>query len=51
MGNLTELDGLIAIDDLEPHGVRTYDQAPLDVSRNGHPGGDATREYPAINDG
>jgi uncharacterized protein YjiS (DUF1127 family) len=50
MGNLTELDGLIAIDDLEPHGVRTYDHAPLDVSRNGHPGGDATREYPALNE-
>jgi uncharacterized protein YjiS (DUF1127 family) len=50
MGNLTELDGLIAMDDLEPHGVRTCDHAPLDVSRNGHPGGDATREYPALNE-
>lgn len=49
MGNLTELDGLIAIDDLEPHGVSTYDNAPLDVSRNWHPRGDATREHPAIN--
>ena len=48
MGNLTELDGLVAIDDLEPHGVRTYDNAPLDVSRNRHPGGDATREHPPI---
>lgn len=49
MGNLTELDGLIAMDDLEPHGVRAYDTAPLDASRNRHPGGDATREHPAIN--
>lgn len=50
MGNLTELNGLIAIDDLEPHGVRTYGYAPLGVSRNRHPGGDATRELPAINE-
>jgi hypothetical protein len=50
MGNLTELNGLIAIDDLEPHGVRTYGYAPLDVSRSRHPGGDATREHPAINE-
>jgi uncharacterized protein YjiS (DUF1127 family) len=50
MGDLTELDGLIAIDDLEPHGVRTYDHAPLDVSRNRRPASDATHEYPAINE-
>jgi uncharacterized protein YjiS (DUF1127 family) len=50
MGNLTELDGLIAIDDLEPHGVRMYDHAPRDVPRNRHPGGGATREQPAINE-
>jgi uncharacterized protein YjiS (DUF1127 family) len=50
MGNLTELDGLIAIDDLEPHGVRTYDHTPRDVSRNRYPGGDASREHPAINE-
>jgi uncharacterized protein YjiS (DUF1127 family) len=50
MGNLTELDGLIAIDELEPHGVRAYDNSPLDVSRNRHAGGDATREHPAINE-
>jgi uncharacterized protein YjiS (DUF1127 family) len=50
MGNLTELDGLIAIEDLEAHGIRTYDHAPLDVSRNRHPGGDASHEYPAINE-
>jgi uncharacterized protein YjiS (DUF1127 family) len=49
VGNLTELDGLIAIDDLEPHGVRAYDYAPLDVSRSRHPGSDATREHRAIN--
>jgi|GEM_PF-3053357 len=50
MGNLTELDGLIAIDDLELRGVRTYGHAPTDVSRNRHPGGDATPDYPAINE-
>ncbi len=50
MGNLSELDGLIAIDDLEPHGVRTDDHAPRDLSRNRQPGGDATREHPAINE-
>ena len=50
MGNLTELDGLIAIDDLEPHGVRTYDHTPRDVSRNRYPGGDASREHPAIDE-
>ena len=49
MGNLTELDGLIAMDDLEPHGVSAYDNAPLAVSQNRRPGGDATREHPAIN--
>lgn len=50
MGNLTELDGLIAIDELEPHGVRAYDQAPLDLSRRRHPGRHATREHLAINE-
>jgi uncharacterized protein YjiS (DUF1127 family) len=50
VGNLTELDGLIAIDDLEPHGVRAYDHALLDVSRRRHPAGDATREHLAINE-
>jgi uncharacterized protein YjiS (DUF1127 family) len=50
MGNLTELDGLIAIEDLEPHGVGTYKNAPLDISRNRHSGGDASHGYPAINE-
>jgi uncharacterized protein YjiS (DUF1127 family) len=49
VGNLTELDGLIAIDDLEPHGVRACDNAALDVWRNRRPGGDATGEHRAIN--
>ena len=49
MGNLTELDGLIAMDELEPHGVRAYDNAPLDVSRTRYPRSDGTRERPAIN--
>ena len=47
MGNLTELDGLIALDDLEPHGVRAHDNAPL-VSRNTQPRDNATREHLAI---
>ena len=47
MGNLTELDGLISIDDLEPHGVRAYDNTPRDRSRSGH-GDDATRNRSAI---
>ena len=50
MGNLTEFDGLIAIDDLEPHGVRTHDDAPPDVARNMDPDADATRDYTATND-
>jgi uncharacterized protein YjiS (DUF1127 family) len=49
MGNLTELDGLIAVDDFEPHGARAYDNARLDLSRNRHRRGDAPREHPAIN--
>jgi uncharacterized protein YjiS (DUF1127 family) len=51
MGNLTELDGLIAMDELEPHGVRAYDNGWLDVARNRYPRSDATRERPAINVG
>jgi Domain of unknown function (DUF1127). len=50
VGNLTELDGLIAIDDLEPHGVSAYDHALLDASRSRHPGGQATREHLPINE-
>jgi len=49
VGNLTELYGLIAIYGLEPHGVRTYDNTPLALSRNRHSGADATRDHPAIN--
>jgi len=48
VGNLTELDGLLAIDDLEPHGVRAYDNAPPDRSRTGHSGAHAPRERPPI---
>ena len=48
MGNLTELDGLIAIDELEPHGVRTYGSALLDVSRDSRPGSNSARERQAI---
>jgi uncharacterized protein YjiS (DUF1127 family) len=49
VGNLTELDGLMALDDLEPHSVRAYDNTPFAVWRNRHTGGDAVRGYPAIN--
>lgn len=47
MGNLTELDGLIALDDLEPHGARALDNAPL-VSRNTQPSDNATADHLAI---
>ena len=48
MGNLTELDGLISIDDLEPHGVRAYDNALPDRSWAGHSCADVLHEHPPI---
>jgi uncharacterized protein YjiS (DUF1127 family) len=48
VGNLTELDGLISIDDLDPRGVRAYDNASFDHSRTGHSGADVPGEDPPI---
>ena len=48
MGNLTELNGLIALDDLVPDGGGTRGDGPLVAVRDRQPRDRATREQPAI---